>query len=70
MERKYSVHEIDDLRQVVENKYLFGVYRGPSGSCSSRCYREPEKTTVVEEQVRTWMLAGVTAEDLRNSENT
>lgn len=66
-ERKYSVAELDDLRQTVENKYLFGTY-SLSRSGSSRSYREDEKVKAVEEMVRTHMLAGHTAEDLRASD--
>lgn len=70
-DRTYTVREIDDLRQLVENKYLFGSYTlkfaGGRGG-HSRAYREDEKVKVVEDQVRTFMLAGLTADDLRKSE--
>lgn len=65
--RKYSVQEIDELRHLVENQYLWGSYSGPSQFSNggmSRSYSETEKAKVVEEQVRTWMLAGKTAKDL------
>ena len=67
MERSYTVHELEALRRVVENKYLWGSY-GPFCSGSSRSYREDEKIKAVEEQVRTHMLAGHTADDLLASE--
>lgn len=64
-ERKYSVNEIDALRRAVENKYLYGSYAQRFAiNRTSRCYREEEKAVVVEQQVRTHMLAGHTAEDL------
>ena len=66
-ERKYSVSEIDALRGLVENKYLYGVYDLgllPMNGCYSRNYREEEKVAAVEAMVRTHMLAGHTAEDL------
>lgn len=71
MARKYSVSEIDALRQAVENQYLWGRYQGPvlshGGGASygmSRSYMETDKATVVEDRVRTFMLAGLTAQDL------
>lgn len=71
-ERKYSVREIDDLRAVVERKYLWGSYAyvAPAGGGMSRTYRAEEKTVEVEQQVRTHMLAGHTADDLRDSERS
>ena len=69
-DKKYSVFEIDDLRQVMQNKYLWGDYNGPpsdpQGTSLSRSYNEADKTKTVEEWVRTAMLAGHTAEDYRN----
>lgn len=61
--RAYTVPEIDDLRRVVENKWLFGSYGG-SGGGLSRPYQETDKVKAVEEMVRTHMLAGHTADDL------
>jgi hypothetical protein len=66
-QRKYSVTELDDLRCVMEMKYLFGTYNSPA-NCSSRSYKESEKIKAVEEMTRTAMLAGHTADDYRNSE--
>lgn len=67
-DRKYSVHELDDLRQVMENKYLYGSY-SPNfvNGGMSRSFREEEKAAVVEQMVRTAMLAGHTADDYRNA---
>ncbi len=68
--RAYTVSEIDALREVVQNKWLFGSY-SPSQEnvySFSRSYSEGDKVKCVEELVRTWMLAGKTAEDLYASE--
>jgi hypothetical protein len=61
--KKYSVAEIDGLREVVKNIYLWGSANpvGPAGF--SRQYKEDEMVRAVEEQVRTYMLAGLTAAD-------
>jgi hypothetical protein len=81
-ERKYSVSEIDALRQAVRNKYIWGSYRGSQalmsvmkdGACysdssmMSRAFNETEMIGSTEEMVRTHMLAGHTAEDLLASE--
>lgn len=67
-ERKYSVSELDALRSAVSNKWLFGNYNISTNGQISRSYREEEKTKVVEEIVRTHMLAGHTADDLLASE--
>lgn len=69
-EKRYSVSELEALRQAVENKWLYGSYRLPTGSAFSRSYREEEKTKAVEEIVRTHMIAGHTAEDLHASEGS
>ncbi len=64
MERAYTVAEIDDLRNAMENRYLWGNANGPILDCqSSRCYQESEKIASVEQMVRTAMLAGLTARD-------
>lgn len=68
-ERAYTVAEIDALRQAHRDKYLFGTFRPVgAGGRTSRIYREQEVAVLVEQQVRTSMLAGHTAEDLRQSE--
>lgn len=68
-ERAYTVRELDELRRVLCNKYLWGTYGLPMGKGQSRCYREDEMTKIIEEQVRTHMLAGHTADDLQKSES-
>ena len=64
--KKYSVADIDDLRRTVEQIYLWGNTILTAGASVSRCYRPEEKETAVEERVRTYMLAGITGQDLRN----
>ena len=66
MDRAYTVSEIDALRRVVENKWLYGLYRPRTGT--SRSYSSSEKELAVEQRVRTHMLAGHTADDLLASE--
>lgn len=65
---RYSVKELDDLRSVVEHKWLFGAYSPTSRSGISRSYNDADKTKSVEEIVRTHMLAGHTAQELIESE--
>ena len=68
MERKYSIREIDELRVLVGRHYDFGWYEMPKHitSVMGRSYNEVEKAKVVEERLRTIMMAGLTADDLRN----
>lgn len=73
--RAYTIKELDALRNAVRNKELWGSYGGPdpvpvgqvANGCS-RSFKPDELTRVVEEQVRTYMLAGHTAQDLLASE--
>lgn len=67
-ERKYTVKEIDALREACGNKYLYGVYDWRKARGWSRGHTEMEKCHAVEQMVRTHMLAGHVAEDLINSE--
>ena len=67
--RAYTVDELDELRRVVRNRWLWGSYSGSRGINSiSRSYKEVEMNAQVEELVRTHMIAGHTAEDLLASE--
>jgi hypothetical protein len=68
-ERAYTVQEIDHLRRVISEKYVWGSYHGPpsDGSMSIPYYRR-ELEVSVENQLRTYMLAGLTADDLLASE--
>lgn len=66
-QRSYTVKEIDELRSVVQSKYISGHYNTIFYATTE--YFNANDTKIIEELVRTWMLAGKTAEDLRNSEN-
>lgn len=69
MERSYTIAEIDALRSTLENEYLYGRYNGPrSMSGWSRSYKESEMAMVIEARLRTLMLAGLTAEEIRAQE--
>lgn len=62
-ERAYTVKEIDALRRACEQRWLFGT-TSHSGSRTSGSYRQEEKDAGVEQLVRTYMLAGLTADDI------
>lgn len=68
MMRSYTVKELDALRYIVENKYLYGHYDPGKNRSWSRSYDDVSKTKAVEEMVRTHMQAGHTADDLIKSE--
>ena len=63
-ERKYTVQEIDELRSACKKRWLFGTTEDVSGEWS-RTYQEDDMTKCVEELVRTYMLAGIIADDIR-----
>lgn len=81
-DRRYTIAEIDALREAYRNLYLWGNYKGPNvsqysigpdgygsgggGGCS-RNFNENDLTKIVEEQVRTSMMAGHTVADLIGS---
>lgn len=68
--RTYTVREVNELRRVVEHKWMHGTH----GTWPGNVVKTPpivsrnEQEIAVEERVRTHMLAGHTAEDLINSE--
>jgi len=62
-ERKYTVSEIRELRVVCEKIYIWGTPL-PSGGGMSWPYMEADKVVAVEEMIRTYMLAGITAKDI------
>ena len=68
MERAYTVKELDALRETVRRKIEWGTYGQPGPMASGFCQAQPTLAVRVEEQVRTHMLAGHTAEDLIASE--
>lgn len=66
-ERAYTVSELDDLRRVLRNKWLYGSYLPdwePGVSMMSRSYMPGEQDAAVEQMARTHMLAGHTSDDL------
>lgn len=70
-ERAYTVSEIQELRSVCENKFLWGSYSGPvleDGTSYSIQYQRGEKTAAVLAETEFWMRAGKTARDLLDSE--
>ena len=71
-DRHYTVDEIDQMRNFVEHKYLYGSFRtfGDGPYQTSRAYFEAEKIKYVEEQLRTYMLAGLGPNDLVDSVDT
>jgi hypothetical protein len=68
-DRAYTVQEIDALRMCCRHKYLWGHYSGPRHDSLSRGYQESDMITAVEEMVRTHMLAGHTADDLKSADH-
>lgn len=62
MERAYTVAEIDALRSVCKMRWLFGTTE--PGNSFSRSYKAEELDHGVEQLVRTYMLAGLTAGDI------
>jgi hypothetical protein len=66
--REYSPHEVDALRAAVKNKFWWGRYGGPVGDATSRVSNERDSASVIEEQIRTHMFAGHTAENLTASD--
>jgi len=71
VEKTYTVKEIDALKRVHENKYLYGRYSPVFSSGGfSRSYMAAEKDSYVEGATRTSMMAGHTAEDLIASEQS
>lgn len=70
-QRKYSVAEIDALRQVWRNRLIWGVYdhnRIDNKSQFGFQYKPVDLEHMIEDKVRTSMLAGHTAEDFITSE--
>ncbi len=62
-ERVYTVAEIDELRDAVWKRVVYGTTRPVSGTCSP-VFGPGEVDRRVEERIRTYILAGITAEDL------
>lgn len=78
MERAYTVAEIDALRTICDSKWCSGYFFYPpigDGAhirdgvvfqfSGGRSYKQNERDIGVEQLVRTYMLGGITAEDIR-----
>ena len=67
-ERRYTVREIDELRGACRDRYKFGTtyfeFATSGASRWSHQYRENEMVVAAEETLRTYMLAGITAEQI------
>ncbi len=61
-DRAYTVRDIDDLRQECARRWMHG-YGGTSITRFS--YNQQEMDAAVEGMLRTFLLAGVTAEEIR-----
>ncbi len=70
-QRRYSANEVADLRFVCGHIYVWGTAEpSPQDSgCYSQQYNRHDKEIAVEHMVQTYMLAGVTADDLRAQTN-
>lgn len=68
IQRAYTVREIDELRSACETKWLFGTTVIRANGSFSRAYGPGEKDKAVEELVRTYMLAGLTAQDIYDAD--
>lgn len=66
--RSYTVKEIDKMRDAIEFRWLYGKSKkefGDNNYCLySRTYDPEDKTKIIEERLRTYMLAGINPEDL------
>jgi len=63
--KQYTVKEIDELRRVCRDRFLFGTsYWNKRGNRISRASREVDGERIVEERVRTYILVGITAKEI------
>ena len=77
--QKYTVSEIDELRYALQERYIWGTTYSPppdtiiqstdtihgvSYSSRSRVYNQQEMNIVVEQRLRTYMIAGIKAKDI------
>ena len=69
MKRAYTVREIDELRRACSTKWNFGTMY-PGNGIFGRPHGPGEDSVGIEEMVRTYMLAGITANDMYKSEQT
>jgi len=76
MDRAYTVKEIDELREAVELRYRWGTsvfddapelfpLRVSNGIVlQERCFGWSEMVKIVEDRLRTYMVAGIVAADI------
>lgn len=62
-ERACTVSEIDALRSAVKTRWMFGTTMLPKHAVSAT-YNATEMGIEVEQRVRTYMAAGITADDI------
>lgn len=69
-ERKYTISEIDALRNACEMRFLYGTtdLSNFPRQWVSNSYREEVKVKAVEEMVRTYMAGGIVASDIREED--
>lgn len=63
MSKPYTVREIDALRTACEARWLFGTTDWGQ-HLSSRSYRPEERDRGVEEMLRTYIMAGIRADEI------
>lgn len=61
-DRTYTVKEIDALRQVLGTRYVCGTTARTPDAPTSYWHDPKRMAQVVEDQLRTYMVAGITAE--------
>lgn len=67
--RSYTVQEIDALREAMKNRLFFGNANGETKKIHSYESRwELDQQRYLESRLRTYMLAGITAEDLKRAD--
>ena len=65
MMRGYTLSEIDDLRELCRMKVIWGDFVPTNRNRTSASYREADVVVQAEEMLRTYMMAGITADDIR-----
>ena len=66
--RDYTVGEIDELRRACEDRYVFGTTFGTQGLCGT--FSPSLKVVAVEEMIRTYVAAGITAKDIYDADKS
>lgn len=64
MEKSYTVKEIDKLRMACRSRFLYGTTNPENIPRASRSYAEDQMSKSVEEMIKTYMVAGIIAEDI------